>query len=161
VQTLFLNELTGAGRRGAARSNLLEQDGTTTNFHGKVQTLKQVFKPRERRDERGNTLSACAPDWIIFTKLLQLLGKDPGFTTASQWSQKFRALPQASNAVGKFTPVAYEASPAVLPEDSLRLLTGPLSVGWWRKFPLPRSLEARCADALYRNQSRRRTPLRH
>jgi NADH-quinone oxidoreductase subunit G len=135
VQTLFLNELTEQADVVLPAATFLEQDGTTTNFHGKVQTLKQVFKPRERRDERGNTLSACAPDWIIFTKLLQLLGKDPGFTTASQWSQKFRALPQASNAVGKFTPVAYEASPAVLPEDSLRLLTGPLLLDGGESFP--------------------------
>jgi predicted molibdopterin-dependent oxidoreductase YjgC len=121
VQTLFLNELTEQADVVLPAATFLEQDGTTTNFHGKVQTLKQVFKPRERRDERGNTLSACAPDWIIFTKLLQLLGKDPGFTTASQWSQKFRALPQASKPSASSLRSLYEASDTAVSEGSAAL----------------------------------------
>jgi predicted molibdopterin-dependent oxidoreductase YjgC len=113
----------------------VEQEGTTTNFAGKVQTLKQVFKPRERRDAHGNTLSACAPDWMIFTKLLQLLGKDQGITSVAGWTQRFRALASTQNAAPSFATVNYEAAPAVLPEGSLRLLSGPILYDGGDSFP--------------------------
>jgi NADH-quinone oxidoreductase subunit G len=126
VQTLFLNDLTEHADVVLPAASFLEQDGTTTNFHGKSQNLRQAFRPRERRDEQGNTLSACAPDWVIFTKLLQLVGKDSGVTSVAQWTQKFRALPVQENAASSFAPVAYETSSEVVPEGAFRLLSGPL-----------------------------------
>lgn len=124
VQTLFLNELTEHADVVLPAASFLEQDGTTTNFHGKVQTLKQVFRPRERRDAQGVTLSACAPDWVIFTKLMQLLNADSGITSVSGWTQRWRALPATTSAEAKLSAVNYEASAAALPEGSLRLLSG-------------------------------------
>jgi predicted molibdopterin-dependent oxidoreductase YjgC len=126
VQTLFLNELTEQADVVLPAATFLEQDGTTTNFHGRVQTLKQVFKPRERRDERGNTLSACAPDWMIFAKLAQLLGQDWNIRSIGALTQEVKSVPKALPAESKFSAVSYEAAPAVLPEGSLRLLSGPM-----------------------------------
>jgi predicted molibdopterin-dependent oxidoreductase YjgC len=135
VQSLFLNELTEHADVVLPAATFMEQEGTTTNFAGKVQTLKQVFRPRERRDSQGNTLSACAPDWIIFTKLLQLLGKDQNILNVSGWTQRFRTLPISQNASASFVTVNYEASPAALPEGSLRLLSGPVLYDGGDSFP--------------------------
>src|SRR5690606_5466932 len=74
TQSLFLNEISEHADVVLPVASFLEQEGSTTSFYGKVQQLTQVFKPRERLDEDGYVLSACAPDWIIFTKLLLLLG---------------------------------------------------------------------------------------
>ncbi|MBV9470927.1 MAG: molybdopterin-dependent oxidoreductase, partial [Abitibacteriaceae bacterium] len=135
VQTLFENELTEHADVVLPAASFMEQDGTTTNFHGKVQNLKQVFRPRERRDDDGNTLSACAPDWIIFTKLAQLLGKDFGYTRVGDWTQQFKALPALTPNEVRFTPVTYEASPAVAPEGTFQLLTGNLLYDGGESFP--------------------------
>lgn len=126
VQTLFENDLTEHADVVLPAASFLEQDGTTTNFHGKVQALKQVFRPRERRDADGNTLSACAPDWIIFTKLAQLLGAEWNVTKVADLTQQFKALPSSTLAEARFAPVTYEASASVAPEGALQLLTGNL-----------------------------------
>jgi predicted molibdopterin-dependent oxidoreductase YjgC len=126
VQTLFENEVTEHADVVLPAASFLEKDGTTTNFHGKVQNLKMVFKPRERRDDRGNALAACAPDWVIFTRIAQLLEANWNITNAQQWTQQWRALSAPTNAQLRFAPVTYDASPATLPAGTLRLLTGNL-----------------------------------
>ncbi|HVF10148.1 MAG TPA: NADH-quinone oxidoreductase subunit NuoG [Abditibacteriaceae bacterium] len=135
VQTLFRNALAGQADVVLPAASFLEQDGSTTNFHGKVQNLKQVFRPRERRDEDGNTLSACAPDWMIFTKLAQLCGADWGITQVQQWTQQFKALPVAAPAEAKFAAVADAATDGVLPAGTLRLITGALLYDGGESFP--------------------------
>jgi len=100
----------------------LEQDGTTTNFAGQVQALKQAFRPRERRDEMGATLSACAPDWLIFTKLMQLMGKDSGVRNVGEWTQRFRALPQSQKATAQFVSVNYETQSSTRKDGEFQLL---------------------------------------
>jgi NADH-quinone oxidoreductase subunit G len=128
VQTLFQNEVTQHADVVLPAASFLEQDGTTTNFHGRVQNLHQVFRPRERRDDEGNTLSACAPDWMIFTKLALLLGADWPYKTVADWMEQNRELPVALPVETQFVPaggqVAAASTPA--PEGALRLATGPL-----------------------------------
>ncbi len=107
----------------------LEQDGTTTNFHGKVQDLKAAFRPRERRNDEGETLSACAPDWIIFTRLAQILGADWGWRQASDASRAFKAIPQ-SDSDWKFAAAnalsMEEANASTAPLGSFKVVTGTL-----------------------------------
>lgn len=126
VQTLFLNELTQYADVVLPAASFLEQDGTTTNFAGQVQALKQAFRPRERRDESGNTLSACAPDWLIFTKLMQLLGKDSGVRNVSEWTQRFRALPVSQKATPKFVAVDSPTQSSTRNDGEFTLLHGAL-----------------------------------
>lgn len=129
VQTLFENELTQFADVILPAASFLEQEGTTTNFHGKVQVLKQVFRPRERRNEDGETLSACAPDWIIFTKLAQILGADWGYRKAGDVTQTFKAIPAQSDEV-KFAAAspdaANEAFASTSPLGSFKVVTGTL-----------------------------------
>lgn len=128
VQTLFENELTQHADVVLPGASFLEQDGTTTNFHGKVQMLRQAFRPRERRSEAGETLSACAPDWIIFAKLAQILGDDWGWRKTGDVTQAFKAIPQ--NNEWKFAPAAAEslneAHSATAPLCSFKVVTGTL-----------------------------------
>ena len=125
VQTLFRDALTEHADVVLPAASFLEQNGSSTNFHGKVQTVKQAFHPRERRDASGATLSACAPDWVIFTKLAQLLGADWSSKSGAEWTKQFKALaPHASPEV-RFAPVAQEASTAT-PDGKLRLVSGEL-----------------------------------
>jgi predicted molibdopterin-dependent oxidoreductase YjgC len=126
VQTLFLNEVTEYADVVLPAASYLESDGTTTNFAGRVQNIKAAFRPRERRDEDGNTISACAPDWVIFTKLAQLMGQDTGIKAVKGWMDKFKALPNMISATPRLQPVAFEMAPVVVPEGEFRLLTGPL-----------------------------------
>lgn len=127
VQTLFENEVTAHADVVLPAATFLEQDGTTTNFHGKVQILKQCFHPRERRNEDGETLSACAPDWVIFTRLAQILGTDWGWRKPSDVTQAFKAIPVSADEV-KFAPASAgaldEAKAATAPEGSFKLTTG-------------------------------------
>jgi NADH-quinone oxidoreductase subunit G len=125
VQTLFENDLTRYADVVLPAATFLEQDGTTTNFHGRVQNLKRAFRPRERRDAEGNTLSACAPDWVIFTKLGQLLGADWKYTNVQQWTQQWKALGAPASAAISFASVAPDANP-VVPEGELQLLSSNL-----------------------------------
>jgi len=122
VQTLFENELTQYADVVLPAATFLEQDGTTTNFAGQVQALKQAFRPRERRDEMGATLSACAPDWLIFTKLMQLMGKDSGVRNVGEWTQRFRALPQSQKATAQFVSVNYETQSSTRKDGEFQLL---------------------------------------
>ena len=126
VQTLFENELTQYADVVLPAATFLEQDGTTTNFAGQVQALKQAFRPRERRDEMGATLSACAPDWLIFTKLMQLLGKDSGVRNVGEWTQRFRALPQNVKASPEFVAVNFEAQSSTRNDGEFQILHGAL-----------------------------------
>src|SRR5262249_50884422 len=105
VQALFEGEATEHADVVLPAASFLEQDGTTTNFAGKVQNLKQAFRPRERRDDKGNTLAACAPDWVIFAKLAQLLGKDLGYTATAQITADWKKIQLPAVAESKFTPV--------------------------------------------------------
>ena len=104
VQALFLSDLTEHADVVLPAASFLEQSGSTTNFAGRTQTLKQALRPRERRDDEGNTLSACAPDWVIFSKLSQLLGADLGYTSAADITKQFKAIPDAPAAAIKFAP---------------------------------------------------------
>jgi NADH-quinone oxidoreductase subunit G len=126
VQSLFENEITELADVVLPAASFLEQDGTTTNFAGRTQNVKQVFRPRERRSESGDTISACAPDWMIFTKLAQLLGTEWGYRQAADITRHVKSIPALPTAETKFNVVNYETSPAALPEGSLRLLTGAL-----------------------------------
>jgi NADH-quinone oxidoreductase subunit G len=164
VQTLFENEFTQNADIVLPAATFLEQDGTTTNFAGRVQPLKQVFRPRERRDERGNTLSACAPDWVIFTKLMQLLGKDAGILDARGWTERFRALPTTQAANAQLQVVNYEVPQSALHqgtdanENSLRLLHGPLLMDGGESFPFCERLNLRVPEpfvALHRADARK------
>jgi predicted molibdopterin-dependent oxidoreductase YjgC len=127
VQTLFLNELTDYADVVLPAASFLEQDGTTTNFHGKVQNLKRAFRPRERRDADGNTLSACAPDWVIFTKLGQLFGAGWEYTKVQDWTTQWKALPAAPAAQQPlFANGKGEVAPVTSPSGQFQLLTGNL-----------------------------------
>jgi predicted molibdopterin-dependent oxidoreductase YjgC len=108
-------------------ASFLEQDGTTTNFYGRVQALKEVFRPRERRDADGNTLSACAPDWMIFTKLALLLGAEWTTLSVADWTSQIATLPSALPSEVRFTAASglSSAVPAA-PEDTFLLLSGSL-----------------------------------
>lgn len=125
VQALFRSDLTEQADVVLPAASFLEQDGSTTNFHGKVQNIKQAFRPRERRDADGDTIAACAPDWVIFTKLAQLLGAEWNITSVLEWSKQFKALPAREAAEVRFASVAHEAA-AAAPEGALRLVTGNL-----------------------------------
>ena len=135
VQALFENDLTKYADVVLPAASFMEQDGTTTNFHGKVQPLKQVFWPRERRDADGNTLSAAAPDWVIFTKLGQLLGAEWEYTRAGDWTQQFKALAAPTAAEIKFTATNQEMTPVTAPEGTLRLVFGNLLYDGGESFP--------------------------
>lgn len=124
VQALFESEITAHADVVLPAASFLEQDGSTTTFAGKVQNLKQAFRPRERRDDAGNTLSACAPDWVIFTKLAQLLGADFGYKQVGDVTKQWKAIPLPEKPESTFVPVEFEASPANVPDDSLRVLSG-------------------------------------
>ena len=126
VQTLFQNEVTEYADVVLPAASFLEQDGTTTNFHGRVQNLKAAFRPRERRDEDGSTLSACAPDWVIFTKLQQLLGSDSDVRQVADLTEKLAHFSEAENATPRFQSVNHEAEGAQLSDGQLRLISGPL-----------------------------------
>jgi predicted molibdopterin-dependent oxidoreductase YjgC len=124
VQTLFENELTAFADVVLPAASFLEQDGTTTNFHGKVQVLKLAFRPRERRNEEGETLSACAPDWVIFAKLAQVLGDDWGWRQPSDATRAFKAIPE-SGGEWKFAPAQNDSfAEGLAPQGALRVVTG-------------------------------------
>ncbi len=129
VQSLFENELTQYADVVLPAASFLEQDGTTTNFHGKMQVLKAAFRPRERRNENGETLSACAPDWIIFTRLAQILGADWGWRSPSDLTRAFQAIPNSEND-WKFAPANAssldEAKSSTAPLGSFKVVTGTL-----------------------------------
>lgn len=127
VQTLFENEVTAYADVVLPAASFMEQDGSTTSFYGRVQNLKQVFRPRERRDEAGNTLSACAPDWMIFTKLAMLLGAENSVQSAGDLTHQFREIPPSENNPAPFTAASGQVStPAATREGSLQLVTGNL-----------------------------------
>jgi NADH-quinone oxidoreductase subunit G len=128
AQTLFENEITEYADVVLPAASFLEQDGTTTNFHGRVQNLQQVFRPRERRDEAGHTLSACAPDWMIFTKLALLLGAQWPYKTVGDWTAQNHELPAALSGEAHFVAASGELGAPSTPSsaDSLRLICGPL-----------------------------------
>jgi len=124
VQALFESELAQNADVVLPAASFLEQDGTTTTFAGKVQNLKACLRPRERRDDDGNTLSACAPDWVIFTKIAQLLGNDLGYRSADDITKQWKAIPVNGAQQAHFQAVNYEVSPAAIPDSAFRLLTG-------------------------------------
>ena len=164
VQTLFENELTQMADIVLPAATFLEQDGTTTNFAGRVQPLKAAFRPRERRDEMGNTLSACAPDWVIFTKLMQLIGKDAEVIDVKGWAERFRALPQNASTTPQLQVVNYEVPQSVLHvgtdanEYSMRLLHGPILMDGGESFPFCERLNLRVPEpfvALHRADARK------
>jgi len=127
VQSLFLNDFTEHADVVLPAASFLEQEGTTTNFHGKVQNLKRAFRPRERRDAEGNTLSACAPDWVIFTKLGQLFGAGWTYTKVQDWTAQWKALPAITgNPSPLFTHSPAEASKPEAPAGKFLLLSGNL-----------------------------------
>jgi NADH-quinone oxidoreductase subunit G len=129
VQALFENELTAYADVVLPAASFLEQEGTTTNFHGKVQVLKRVFRPRERRNEQGETLSACATDWMIFARLAQILGNDWGWRSPGDATRAFKAIPQGEGE-WKFAPAAAnslnEAHSSTAPLGSFKVVTGTL-----------------------------------
>jgi len=122
AQSLFLNEVTEHADVVLPAASFLEQDGSTTNFYGKVQPLQQVFRPRERLDDEGHVLSACAPDWVIFTKVLLLLGQQDVPTSAAAWGASFDKLPLVAAAKSTFAAASAPEVPAT-PEGSLRLIS--------------------------------------
>lgn len=125
AQTLFENDVTYEADVVLPAASFLEQDGTTTNFHGRVQKLKQVFKPRERRDEDGSTLSACAPDWMIFTKLGLLLGADWHIASVNDWTTQNRLLSPALPSERRFTAASGQVSaPSAGADNTLQLFAG-------------------------------------
>jgi NADH-quinone oxidoreductase subunit G len=127
AQTLFINGVTDFADVVLPAASFMEQDGTTTNFAGRVQKLQQVFRPRERRDEQGNTLSACAPDWMIFTKLALLLGAEWTQKSVAEWTSLGAGLPDALPAPKHFLPAnGAPSTPAAAPEGQLNLIAGPL-----------------------------------
>jgi NADH-quinone oxidoreductase subunit G len=127
AQTLFLNDITDYADVVLPAASFMEQDGTVTNFAGRVQKLQQVFRPRERRDEAGNTLSACAPDWMIFTKLALLLGTDWTQKSVADWTALAAQLPEALPAPKHFASASGALStPGAAPEGQLNLVSGPL-----------------------------------
>ncbi len=123
--TLFENEVTGYADVVLPAASFLEQGGTTTNFAGRVQNLKQVYRPRERRDNAGNTLSACAPDWMIFTKLALLLGADWQQKSVAEWTALNKELSEPLPASAQFVAASGQvgASP-VAAEGQLNLVAG-------------------------------------
>lgn len=129
VQTLFENELTEHADVVLPAASFLEQEGTTTNFHGKVQVLKRVFRPRERRNEEGETLSACATDWMIFARLAQILGNDWGWRSPGDATRAFKAIPQGDGE-WKFAPAnaaaLNEAHSSTAPLGSFKVVSGTL-----------------------------------
>jgi predicted molibdopterin-dependent oxidoreductase YjgC len=127
AQTLFQNEVTEYADVVLPAASFMEQDGTTTNFHGRVQKLNQVFRPRERRDEDGTTLSACAPDWMIFTKIALLLGAEWPYKSVEDWTAQNSALPAALPAQTQFVAASGNVAQSTPVQDgALRLVTGPL-----------------------------------
>jgi NADH-quinone oxidoreductase subunit G len=126
MHSLFLNEISDHADVVLPAASFLEQAGTTTNFHGKVQQLTQVFKPRQRLDSDGYVLSAAAPDWIIFTKLLFLLGHDDVPTSVEGWSNLFTELSPPKPLLSAFAPVSESQDSPVASEGTLRLLYGSL-----------------------------------
>jgi NADH-quinone oxidoreductase subunit G len=126
VQALFESELTAQADVVLPAASFLEQDGSTTNFVGKVQSLKMAFRPRERRDDDGNTLSACAPDWMIFAKLAQLLGHDWDIRSVAALTQEFKAQPKALPLPASFKPIAAETNSTPREANTFTLLCGPL-----------------------------------
>jgi NADH-quinone oxidoreductase subunit G len=128
VQTLFENEVTAFADVVLPAASFLEQDGTTTNFAGRVQELNQVFRPRERRDDAGHTLSACAPDWMIFTKLALLLGADWPYKSVADWTAQNPLLPAALPGATNFAIASGQVGRAgtLSSGGALRLLTGNL-----------------------------------
>lgn len=127
VQSLFASEVTGYADVVLPAASFMEQDGTTTNFHGRVQRLNQIFRPRERRDEAGNTLSASAPDWMIFTKLALLLGAHWPYKSVADWTAQNNDLPVALPAQTQFVAASGDVAVSTpVQEDALRLVSGPL-----------------------------------
>jgi len=124
TQSLFLNEISEHADVVLPAASFLEQEGSTTNFYGKVQQLTQVFKPRERLDKDGYTLSASAPDWIIFTKLLLLLGQEEVPTSVADWGRQFAELSPPKPVLSSFAPARESRELPVAPEGTLRLLSG-------------------------------------
>jgi len=127
VQSLFKNEVTDYADVVLPAASFMEQDGSTTNFYGRVQNLKQVFRPRERRDEAGNTLSACAPDWMIFTKLAMLLGAENSITGVSDLTTQFKTLEVTESETALFAAASGQVStPAASGEGQFNLVAGNL-----------------------------------
>jgi predicted molibdopterin-dependent oxidoreductase YjgC len=127
VQTLFTNDITDYADVVLPAASFMEQDGTVTNFAGRVQKLQQVFRPRERRDKEGNTLSACAPDWMIFTKLALLLGADWTQKSVAEWTALGAQTPEPLPAPKHFPPAGGALStPSAAAEGQLHLISGPL-----------------------------------
>jgi NADH-quinone oxidoreductase subunit G len=158
VQTLFENELTAHADVVLPAATFLEQDGSTTNFAGKVQSLKAAFRPRERRDDDGTTLSACAPDWMIFAKLAQLLGHDWNIRSAQSLTGEFKKLPKALPAGAAFTPVTTSATAPSLEENAFALLCGPLLYDGGESFEYCERLKRVVPQpyiAMHRNDARR------
>jgi NADH dehydrogenase/NADH:ubiquinone oxidoreductase subunit G len=125
-QTLFLSEVTEYADVVLPAASFLEQSGTTTNFHGLVQNLKRVFRPRERRDEQGNTLAASAPDWMIFTKLAMLLGAQWKYLNAAEWTVQHQLVPPALPGEKQFVPASEQGNTLALPGGQLLLSTSPV-----------------------------------
>jgi NADH-quinone oxidoreductase subunit G len=124
-QALFASDVTEYADVVLPAASFLEQSGTTTNFHGRVQELKQVFRPRERRDEQGNTLSACAPDWMIFTKLALLLGADWKLASVNDWTAQSLTAPVLP-AETQFVAASGQGSTLALAEGQVLLSTSPV-----------------------------------
>lgn len=127
VQTLFENEIAAKYADVVLpAASFMEQDGTTTNFAGRIQKLQQVYRPRERRNEEGETLSACAPDWMIFTKLGLLLGADWPQKSVADWTALNEELPAGLPASSHFVVTRPQESTLALAEGQLRLISGSL-----------------------------------
>ena len=123
-QSLFLGQISEYADVVLPAASFLEQGGSTTNFYGKVQQLTQVFKPRERLDGDGFVLSACAPDWIIFTKILLLLGQEEVPTSVAEWGRQFEELSPPKPVLSSFAPARESRELPTAPEGTFQLLSG-------------------------------------
>ncbi|MEO6907785.1 MAG: molybdopterin dinucleotide binding domain-containing protein, partial [Abditibacteriaceae bacterium] len=141
MQSLFLNEIAEHADVVLPAASFLEQGGSTTNFYGKVQSLTQVFKSRERLDKDGYVLSAAAPDWIIFTKLLLLLGQEDVPTSVEDWSKLFNELLPPKPVLSAFAPAREPQQLSETPEGAMRLLSGPLLYDGGESFTYCESLK--------------------
>ncbi|MEO6907272.1 MAG: molybdopterin-dependent oxidoreductase, partial [Abditibacteriaceae bacterium] len=141
TQSLFLNQISEHADVVFPAASFLEQGGSTTNFYGKVQSLTQVFKPRERLDKDGYVLSAAAPDWIIFTKLLLLLGQEDVPTSFEDWGKLFNELLPPKPVLSAFAPAREPQQLLEAPEGAMRLLSGPLLYDGGESFTYCESLK--------------------
>lgn len=159
VQTLFENELaTQYADVVLPAASFMEQDGTTTSFAGRIQKLQQVFRPRERRNEEGETLSACAPDWMIFTKLGLLLGADWPQKSVADWTALNEELPAGLPASPRFVKARGQESTPAPAEGELRLISGRVQYDGGESFERSSRLHLVVPEPfvkLHRNDARR------